>query len=268
MNARNKTAARGFTLIELLVVIAIIAILAAMLLPALSKAKEKANKASCLNNLKQITLFMHLYTDDNSDYFTGHRDSNATLAAQGWASLDNWWGPLIAGYDKGKANLFHCPSINGPQKNEDGSTWTWSYDFDHVGYGFNGYFLGSYSHMGESTVVAGITFDSPRFFKRTAVVRPVDCLLFDDTDPKPDGTVSASSWWSKACMDPLKSNSHQFEGVVMWRHKNLGNMSFVDGHAESRKSEKINPPVDPQDGSALGLINSRYWDPLQRGGLL
>ena len=94
---------RKFTLIELLVVIAIIAILAAMLLPALSKAREKARAISCTNNMKTIMTGALIYTDDNDGWI---------LAASIQPNTDShglWYAKLNEGYNI-DAKCFACPS--------------------------------------------------------------------------------------------------------------------------------------------------------------
>lgn len=261
MTALKKTTSlppvrsRAFTLIELLVVIAIIAILAAMLLPALSKAKQKARTINCLSNMRQWGLAFRMYADENKDEVP--EEGNTSLSIADPKNGDAWYNAVaptinqlsLTNYYLAKnpplpasGNLYACPAAPMP-------LFTPSF--------INGaYFM--YGENSRICVNKSARFDSSGNptgvgqTKITGVLKPTDTIFLAEVDSRTNSSSSPS----------LSVTTGYYAQTSAW-HNQRENFSFVDGSARTVNiADFVRTTAEANDAATEWAIPRKiYWYP-------
>jgi len=250
----------AFTLIELLVVIAIIAILAALLLPALSRAKLKAQGVQCMNNHRGLMMAWKMYVDDNqenlpraTDIDTGSAWCNGVMDfnpnnRSNWDLTQDLAKSRLWSYCGKSAGIFKCPADRSMVQAPGGST------------------VPRVRTMSMNGFVGGI-FDSwidgkaptMRVFRKTSdLTAPGPSMTWVFLDEREDA-INYPNFYVEMLGWPSAPNKNQFNtDIPASYHGRAGGFSFADGHSEMRRwvDDRTCPPVGTASGSGEVIILS------------
>lgn len=254
-----KRLSQAFTLVELLVVMAIFATMAALLLPAVTNALNVSRRAACASNLRQLTIANHAYAADHGyfvaaaeDVWSGNRVRWHGARSSSSKEFDSASGPLAA-YLGSDGNVKECPSFRPDAKGFESGCG--GYGYNVRGVGSQSYLLGSYAGS-----KAGMPPDQ--------IVNPAGTVMFTDAafiQSKRNGDSIIEYSFAEAyyhVSDNQPTESSKSIPSIHFRHDDLANVAWVDGHVSAERLEtEYNTSYTKMKFGWFGPADNSLFDP-------